>query len=398
MSTLDALREYSILFLSKKRPKYERDLLQQINLKNKMIGIVGAKGVGKTTLLLQFMHRQDFQEDEMLYLSVDHPLMSSTTILEIAKDFSALGGKLLVLDEVHYQPNFANDLKTIWDFLEINVIFSGSSALHLEGADLSRRALMYMLPTLSFREFLELETGKKFDKYPLEEILQRHTSIASTLLNEDIKPLKYFKAYMQYGFYPFYLEDSESSQIKLAAAINKTIDVDLLKIYNIDAKKVRNIKKILTLLCLSVPFKPNMRTLSEAVEVDSKTLYIYLNALQAGRIIRMVTSQVRGESIIKKPEKIYLDNPNMFMALCKLSHEGTLQESFIASTLQNALHDITTSKQGDFIIDETYTIEVGGKNKGFKQIKDVEKSFVLADDIEVGFGTKIPLWLFGFLY
>lgn len=398
MSTLDALREYSILFLSKKRPKYERDLLQQINLKNKMIGIVGAKGVGKTTLLLQFMHRQDFQEDEMLYLSVDHPLMSSTTILEIAKDFSALGGKLLVLDEVHYQPNFANDLKTIWDFLEINVIFSGSSALHLEGADLSRRALMYMLPTLSFREFLELETGKKFDKYPLEEILQRHTSIASTLLNEDIKPLKYFKAYMQYGFYPFYLEDSESSQIKLAAAINKTIDVDLLKIYNIDAKKVRNIKKILTLLCLSVPFKPNMRTLSEAVEVDSKTLYIYLNALQAGRIIRMVTSQARGESIIKKPEKIYLDNPNMFMALCKLSHEGTLQESFIASTLQNALHDITTSKQGDFIIDETYTIEVGGKNKGFKQIKDVEKSFVLADDIEVGFGTKIPLWLFGFLY
>lgn len=398
MSTLDALREYSILFLSKKRPKYERDLLQQINLKNKMIGIVGAKGVGKTTLLLQFMHRQDFQEDEMLYLSVDHPLMSSTTILEIAKDFSALGGKLLVLDEVHYQPNFANDLKTIWDFLEINVIFSGSSALHLEGADLSRRALMYMLPTLSFREFLELETGKKFDKYPLEEILQRHTSIASTLLNEDIKPLKYFKAYMQYGFYPFYLEDSESSQIKLAAAINKTIDVDLLKIYNIDAKKVRNIKKILTLLCLSVPFKPNMRTLSEAVEVDSKTLYIYLNALQAGRIIRMVTSQARGESIIKKPEKIYLDNPNMFMALCKLSHEGTLRESFIASTLQNALHDITTSKQGDFIIDETYTIEVGGKNKGFKQIKDVEKSFVLADDIEVGFGTKIPLWLFGFLY
>lgn len=398
MSTLDALREYSILFLSKKRPKYERDLLQQINLKNKMIGIVGAKGVGKTTLLLQFMHRQDFQEDEMLYLSVDHPLMSSTTILEIAKDFSALGGKLLVLDEVHYQPNFANDLKTIWDFLEINVIFSGSSALHLEGADLSRRALMYMLPTLSFREFLELETGKKFDKYPLEEILQRHTSIASTLLNEDIKPLKYFKAYMQYGFYPFYLEDSESSQIKLAATINKTIDVDLLKIYNIDAKKVRNIKKILTLLCLSVPFKPNMRTLSEAVEVDSKTLYIYLNALQAGRIIRMVTSQARGESIIKKPEKIYLDNPNMFMALCKLSHEGTLQESFIASTLQNALHDITTSKQGDFIIDETYTIEVGGKNKGFKQIKDVEKSFVLADDIEVGFGTKIPLWLFGFLY
>jgi predicted AAA+ superfamily ATPase len=397
MSVLDALKEYSVLFFSKVTPKYERDLLGKLNLDNKLIGIIGAKGVGKTTLLLQFMKKQNYSMDEMLYISVDHPLMSSTTILEIAKDFSALGGKLLILDEIHTQANFANDLKTIWDFFEINVIFSGSSALHLEGADLSRRALKYRLPTLSFREFLEMETAQSFERYSLEEIVNNHTSIATKILS-SVKPLKYFKEYMLYGYYPFYLEDRKSSKIKLTDAINKTIDVDLVNIYSIDAKKIRNIKKILTMLCLSAPYKPNMRSLSESVELDNKTLYTYLNALQSGCIIRMVSMQGRGESIIKKPEKIYLDNPNMFHSLCNGANVGTLRESFIASSLVNAEHSITASKKGDFIIDKYYTIEVGGKNKSFNQIKDLPNSFVVADDIEIGFGAKIPLWLFGFLY
>jgi len=397
MSLINSLKEYSILFSSKKTPKYERDLLYKLNLNNRLIGIVGAKGVGKTTLLLQFMKKSKFSSSEMLYISVDHPLMSSTTILEITKEFVALGGKLIIFDEIHTQPNFANDLKTIWDFFDINIIFSGSSALHLESADLSRRALKYTLSTLSFREFLELETSLKFDRYSLDEILTNHTDIASKIISQ-IRPLKYFQSYMEYGFYPFYLEDKENSKIKLTEAINKTIDVDLIKIYNIDTKKLRNIKKILTMLCLSAPYKPNMRTLSEAVAVDNKTLYTYLNALQAGRIIRMIPMQGRGESIIKKPEKIYLDNPNIFHSLCSSAHIGTLRESFIASLLENANHSITASKKGDFIIDERYTIEVGGKNKGFKQIKDIPNSFVVADDIEIGFGSKIPLWLFGFLY
>jgi len=397
MSIMDSLKEYSVLFFSRRTPEYERDLLHQLNLDNKLIGIIGAKGVGKTTLLLQFMKKQRYTMDEMLYISVDHPLMSSTTILDVAKNFSALGGKLLILDEIHIQKNFANDLKSIWDFLEISVIFSGSSAMHLEGADLSRRALKYRLPTLSFREFLEMETKQKFEQHSLEEILNNHTSIATKIL-ASTKPLKYFKAYMLYGYYPFYLEDKQSAKVKLTDAINKTIDVDLVNIYSIDAKKLRNIKKILTMLCLSAPYKPNMKNLSEAVELDNKTLYSYLNALQAGRIIRMVSMYGRGESIIKKPEKIYLDNPNMFHSLCSGANVGTLRESFMASSLENADHDITTSKKGDFIIDGQYTIEVGGKNKSFEQIKDMENSFVIADDKEVGFGNKIPMWLFGLLY
>ena len=397
MSIIDELKEYSVLFYSKKAPKYERELLSRLNLKNKLIGIVGAKGAGKTTLLLQFMKKQKLSMDEMLYISVDHPLMSSVTILEVAKDFSALGGKLLILDEIHIQTDFANDLKTIWDFLDINVIFSGSSAMHLEGADLSRRALKYRLPTLSFREFLEFETTQNFKKYSIEEILSNHTSLATEILSV-IKPLKYFKEYIRYGCYPFYLEDKQNFKLKLLDAINKTIDVDLVNIYSIDAKKLRNIKKILAMLCQSAPYKPNMRTLSESVELNTKTLYSYLNALQAGCIIRMVDMYGRGESIIKKPEKIYLDNPNIFDALCSGANIGTLRESFVVSTLENSGHNIATSKKGDFIIDNNYTVEVGGKNKGFKQIKDIKNSFIVADDIEVGFGNKIPLWLFGFLY
>jgi len=397
MKLLESLKEYSSLFLSKNTPVYERDLLHKLNLKNRIIGIVGAKGVGKTTLLLQYMKKQNLSNDEMLYISVDHPLMSSTSILEIAKEFASYGGKLLILDEIHNQENFAIDLKTIWDFLEINVIFSGSSALHLDNADLSRRVLKYSLPTLSFREFIEIQTNQKFMKLTLEEILSNHSKHSQEILSK-IKPLKQFKDYFKFGFYPFYLEDENTVSMKLAEAINKTIDIDLLQIYNIDPKKLRNIKKILTLLCSSVPYKPNITTLAASVEVDPKTLYIYLDALQKGRIIRMVSATSRGEAIIKKPEKIYLDNPNMFNILCQTPDIGSLRESFFSGAACNAGHSITASKKGDFIIDEKYTIEVGGKSKSFKQIKDMDNSYVVADDIEVGSGNKIPLYLFGFLY
>lgn len=397
MSVLESLQVYSSLFLSKTTPTYERELLHKINLKNKIIGIVGAKGVGKTTLLLQFMKKQNLTPNEMMYISVDHPLMSSTTILEIAKEFASLGGKLLIFDEIHSQADFANDLKTIWDFLEVNIIFSGSSALHLDNADLSRRALKYYLPTLSFREYIEIQTNQKFDRLTLEDLITSHTTVATAIVS-TLKPLKYFKEYLEYGFYPFYLEDVETSKIKLYEAINKTIDIDLLKIYNIDPKKLRNIKKILTMLCTTVPYKPNMTTLASACEVDIKTLYVYLGALSSGKIIRMISSYARGEEIIKKPEKIYLDNPNMFKALCQSSDIGTMRESFFASLLENALYEIQVSKKGDFIVNETYTFEIGGKSKKYNQIKNLDNSFVVADDIEVGFGNKIPLWLFGFLY
>ncbi len=397
MSPLESLKEYSVLFYTKSVPTYERALLKELNLNNRIVGIVGAKGVGKTTLLLQFMKKQGLSADEMMYISVDHPLMSTVSILEIAKEFASMGGKLLILDEIHNQPDFAGDLKTIWDFLEINILFSGSSALHLDNADLSRRVLKYKLPTLSFREFLEIETGLPFNKLSLLQLLTEHTAHCTDIITQ-IKPLKYFKAYLDYGYYPFYLEDKSSFKIKLSEAINKTIDVDLLQIYHIDPKKIRNIKKILTMLCVSVPYKPNMSSLAQAVEIDPKTLYSYLNALQSARIIKMVSLQTRGESIIKKPEKLYLDNPNLFKALCHTPDTGTIRESFFVSSLYNAALTVKASQKGDFFVDDQYIFEVGGKDKGYKQIKQLNNSFIAADNIEIGFNNKIPLWLFGFLY
>jgi len=226
--------------------------------------------------------------------------------------------------------------------------------------------------------------------------LANHTKYSQDIISK-IKPLKYFKDYFEYGYYPFYLEDRYATKMKLAEAINKTIDIDLLKIYNIEPKKIRNIKKILTILCTSVPYKPNITTLAASVEVDPKTLYVYLNALQKGKIIRMVCTNARGESIIKKPEKIYLDNPNIFKVLCQIPDVGALRESFFSGILQNTRHSISVSKKGDFLADERYTMEVGGKNKKYNQIKDIPNSYIVADDIEIGNGNKIPLYLFGFL-
>ncbi len=401
MSPLESLKEYSVLFFTKSAPAYERSLLKSINLKNRIIGIVGAKGVGKTTLLLQFMKKQAFDVDEMIYISVDHPLMSTVSILDIAKEFASIGGKLLVLDEIHNQPDFAADLKAIWDFLEINVLFSGSSALHLDNADLSRRVLKYKLPTLSFREFVEIETGLPFNTLSLPQLLTEHTSHCTKILAQ-IKPLKYFKAYLDYGYYPFYLEDKLSFKVKLSEAINKTIDVDLLQLYHIDPKKIRNLKKILTMLCVSVPYKPNMSSLAQAVEIDPKTLYTYLNALQSARIIKMLALQSRGESIIKKPEKIYLDNPNLFKALCQTPDIESIRESFFVSSVYNAGLSVNASQKGDFFVNDQFVFEVGGKDKGYKQIKQLDNAFIAADNIEIGHNNrqyhKIPLWLFGFLY
>lgn len=396
MSILESLQEYSSLFLSKKVSSFERGLLSKIDLKNKIIGIIGAKGAGKTTLLLQFMKKQKLSSSQMIYISADHPLMSTVSVLEIAKEFASFGGKLMIIDEIHEKDDFASDLKSIWDFLDINVIFSGSSALHLDGADLSRRAVKFTLPTLSFREFLELQTKNRFNSYSLDEILTNHENISQDIVLQ-IKPLEYFKDYLKFGFYPFYLEDKKTFTMKLYDAINKTIDVDLLKIYNIDPKKLRNIKKLLVMLCVSSPYKPNMTSLSNASELNIKTLYQYLNALNSGKIIRILSQSARGEEIIKKPEKIFLDNPNILNAICQNPQTGTIRECFFASALQNANYEINIPKKGDFLINGNL-FEVGGKSKGYNQIKDIKNSFIVADDIQTGFKNKIPLWMFGFLY
>jgi predicted AAA+ superfamily ATPase len=255
---------------------------------------------------------------------------------------------------------------------------------------------VYRLPILSFREFLELESGKKLPSFSLEMLLQNHDSISLDILSQ-VKPLAYFEEYLKYGAYPFYKDGETSYLQKLLLSTTQVLTTDLPAIYSIDYEKINALKKMMIMLCKSEPFDINISKLCGAVELNQKTLYKYLTILEAGGMIRILGAKSNGISIISKPEKLYLDNTNLFGVFCKQPKEGTMRETFFASMLSYE-HGLNYPKNGDFIVDESYTFEVGGRGKSKKQIKNVENAYIVSADIETGFANKIPLWMFGFLY
>ena len=374
---------------------YERYFFDVVDFRERLIGIVGARGVGKTTFLLQYLDKLDVEDDKKLYFSVDSIISENASLFEIAESFSNVGGKILVIDEIHKYKNFEIELKEIYDFLDIKVIFSGSSAIVLEHkkADLSRRAVLYRVKGLSFREFLEIKLGKKFSKYQLQEILTSHISIAKEITKE-IKPLQYFKEYLRVGYYPFYFETPDTYYLKLEETINAVVESDLPMLFNIEPSNIVKLKQLIHYICNSKPYELNLTSLAQKIGINRKTLYLYIHYLSLGDIFLKVLPSAKGDTIFSKPSKLYLNNTNLSFAYCENQEVGTLREQFFS----NQVKDVKYSKIGDFLLDEKYIIEVGGKDKSFKQIKDIENSFVVADDIEVGFGNKVPLWLFGFLY
>ena len=374
---------------------YERYFFDVVDFRERLIGIVGARGVGKTTFLLQYLDKLDVADNKKLYFSVDSIISENASLFEIAESFSNVGGKILVIDEIHKYKNFEIELKEIYDFLDIKVIFSGSSAIVLEHkkADLSRRAVLYRVKGLSFREFLEIKLGKKFSKYQLQEILTSHISIAKEITKE-IKPLQYFKEYLRVGYYPFYFETPDTYYLKLEETINAVVESDLPMLFNIEPSNIVKLKQLIHYICNSKPYELNLTSLAQKIGINRKTLYLYIHYLSLGDIFLKVLPSAKGDTIFSKPSKLYLNNTNLSFAYCENQEVGTLREQFFS----NQVKDVKYSKIGDFLLDEKYIIEVGGKDKSFKQIKDIENSFVVADDIEVGFGNKVPLWLFGFLY
>ena len=360
-----------------------------------MIGILGQRGVGKTTLIRQIAKDYDLPLEKMLYVSADN---IAKPLSQIAIDFSALGGKLLIIDEIHKAKDFALELKTIYDFVDIKVIFSGSSALEIENSkvDLSRRALFYELESLSFREFVSIELEKEFEPIAFEDILKNHQSIANRI-KEEFKPLEQFVKYKNYGSYPFFTEGKLGYNLRLNEIVNIILDSEVATIYNVDSDKIVTIRKLLHLLCSSAPMELNIQNLSKSAGVSRNTLYSYLYYLKKANLIEIIGGNFRGKKLLNKPDKIYLDNINLYNILCDNQNSGALREAFFVSQTK-VKQSIKYSQIGDFLVDEKYTFEIGGKNKSFKQIKDIENSFVVADGIEIGFGNKIPLWLFGFLY
>ena len=396
MNTLETLREYQENYLMLFDTVYKRYLHKEVDFSVKLIGIVGARGVGKTTFLLQHLRDNPLSYEKKLYFSADD--LDIDSLFDVAYAFVREGGELLIIDEIHKYKNFEKELKKIYDMLPLKVIFSGSCALQLDHArgDLSRRVMLYSMKGLSFREFIEIKEGIKLPSFSKDEIFANHTEIARSLL-KNIKPFAFWSEYLSFGYYPFYFEDTKGYALRLKQTIHTVIEVDIPSIFAIEYDKILSLKKLVRLVCESPPFKINIRALAEKMGIkDYQTLYRYMEYLHRGQILSLIRAKSRGDSIFVKPQKLYLDNTNLHHAYCNSIEIGTVREVFFMSMLKD--DSIEVANKGDFVVDSKYIVEIGGKNKSFKQIKDVDNSYVVADDIEIGFKNKIPLWLFGFLY
>jgi predicted AAA+ superfamily ATPase len=385
----------------------KRYLYHEINWNLKSLAILGQRGLGKTTMMLQYIKEHYHRSDKALYISLDNPYFQTLSLVEFAQEFQAYGGEVLFIDEVHKYSDWARHIKSIYDSLSLRVVISGSSILQItkQNVALSRRTIVYHLENLSFREYLFLKDKASFESYSLEEILDNHHAIASEI-GEKIKPLKQFKEYLEFGCYPFILEDRGSYHQRIIQVINLILESDLPHINKIEMQQIKKLKKLLYLLAVSVPFIPNITDLAKATDISRPKLYEYLNYLEEAKIINNIRTPQKGYNIMSKPEKLFMQNTNISFALTKKIDIRSAREAFFVNQIknyyasQNRFIDeaIFVAKKGDFLVDGSYTFEVGGKNKSFKQIKDMKQSFVASDDIEVGFGAKIPLWLFGFLY
>lgn len=386
----------------------KRYLYDRIDWKERCIGILGARGTGKTTLMLQHIKERYAGSDKALYVSVDSPFFQAHDLFEFAREFHQLGGEVLFVDEIHKYPDWSMHVKAMYDsFPGLKVVFSGSSLLQIakQKADLSRRAIVFSLHGLSLREYINFTLNKDYPACTLEEILTDHQRIAGDI-SKEIKPLRQFRDYLQGGYYPFFLEGESFYRLKVREVINHILEVDLPFVNRIEPRQVSKIKKLLYLLAVGVPFVPNIAKLAEATDISRPRLYEYLEKLQDARLLNLVRSQGRGYEVLTKPEKILLENSNLTYAIADEVNTGALRELFFVNQVRNAgtIHPqliesiVEVSGRGDFIVKGQYTFEIGGKGKGFRQISGVENGYVVADDVEVGFKNKLPLWVFGFMY
>lgn len=378
---------------------FVRSIYNVIHWEQRLVGIMGARGIGKTTLVIQFLKKNFLgRENESLYVSLDHIWFSQHSILELADDFVKTGGKTLVVDEVHKYPNWSQELKNIYDFYpELQIIFTGSSLLEIlnSRADLSRRALVYHLPGLSFREYLELETGNQFPIFSLEKILESHIDLSSSIL-PFVRPLKYFQDYLQKGYYPFYREFDDLFHHQLRAIVNLILEIELPQLRKFDVGYINKIKLLLAIVADSVPFIPNVSKLSQKMGINRTTLLTYFHYLAESKLTTNLYRENEGISLLQKPEKLYLENCNLIFALGQQVNEGNLRETFFLNQI-SYLNDVRLPEKHDFLVNKKFIFEIGGKNKSLPAVEN-NQLYVASDGIEVGFNNKIPLWLFGFLY
>ena len=380
---------------------FVRSFMQEVNWNARLIGIKGARGVGKTTLLLQYL-KINFTDNRALtlYVSLDSFAFRGKTLLGLADEFVRNGGKHLFLDEVHKYPNWAQELKNIYDdYSELQIVFTGSSLLEIlnSRADLSRRVMIYHMQGLSFREFIMLETGIFFAPLTLESILKDHLHLAG-LINAKIKVFPHFEKYLKQGYYPFYREELDLYEHRVEEVINMMLEIELPLLRGMDIGLVPKIKQLLVIISESVPFVPNIVNLSQKIEIHRTTLMSYLFYLQELGLTYHLLKEARGSVRLQKPAKIYLENTNLMYVLSSFSaNRGNVRETFFANQV-GYKHKISYHEKTDFLVDNTYAFEIGGKDKSKKQITGIENAYIVSDEIEYGYQNKIPIWLFGFLY
>lgn len=381
---------------------YVRSLMDTIHWDARLVAIRGARGVGKTTLMLQYL-KLHYADDtrSVLYASLDSAYFSRHTLSELVEQFYLRGGKHLFLDEVHKYPDWSREIKNVYDeYPDLKIAFSGSSLLRILNAeaDLSRRCISYDMQGLSYREYLWFYHQIEIRPYTLEEVLSRPDELCMEV-NARCRPLAYFEEYLKHGYYPFYKEGGEDYYTRLENVVNMIIEIELPQQCGVDIGNVRKLKSLLTILATEVPLMVDMTKLSALAEMARTTLLAYLQYLDRARLIRLLYSDLDSLKKLQKPDKIYLENTNLLYTLSlKEVNKGTLREVFMANQLAYAHRLEYCTRSADYTVDGKYTIEVGGKNKDGKQIALQENAFIAADNMEYAAGNKIPLWAFGFLY
>ena len=389
---MERLFEYSNKLINETETSFLRYMYDEINWKSRMIGLIGPRGVGKTTLVLQYI-KQNLNPTETLYITAEDFYFVDNKIIELVDTFVKFGGKYLFIDEIHKYKDWAKELKLIYDYhKDLNVVFTGSSVLDIKkgASDLSRRAVIYNMQGLSFREYLKLFHNISAKTYTLEEILQHKVDIP-----EMERPLPYYVDYLKRGYYPFALE--EDFDIRLAQIINQTLENDIPMYADMNVATGRKLKQLLAIISKSAPFKPNMSKIAEMLSASRNNISDYCLYIEEAGMIAQLRDNTGGIRGLGKVDKIYLDNTNLIYNLANdTSNIGNIRETFFLNQMR-VKHNVVSSTISDFLIDDM-TFEIGGKNKGQKQIKDIENGYVVKDDIENGFLNVIPLWQLGLTY
>jgi len=389
---MESLFEYSNKLISETNIDFIRYKFIRINWNNRFLGIIGPRGVGKTTMILQYI-KKNLPVNQTLYVTAEDFYFAKNSLLDLADKFAKRGGKYLFIDEIHKYSDWSRELKLIYDYHKnLSVVFTGSSVLDIKkgNADLSRRAVMYTMQGLSFREYLMLFHKIQTPELSLDQILNH-----DVLTPEILHPLPLFEDYLKRGYYPFAIEDD--FDLKLQQVVNQTLETDIPMYADMNISTGRKLKQLLAIVAESVPFKPNMSKIAEMLSISRNNIADYLLYMEEAGMVAQLRSNTEGVRALGKVDKVYLDNTNLIFSLAKENQNiGNIRETFFLNQL-SVNHKVTSSNLADFKIGEI-DFEIGGKSKGLKQIEKAEKGFVVKDNLERGFLNTILLWHFGLMY